>query len=363
MWIYAISLPKTNAHEFFMQPIDTIGKDGSNDAGTKMMSADSKSASSSSMFIDPLDVINFTNSQGKGLTSPTPYLDETTGDEDRNYWYHLILLISIHIIFFIAFFLSYFFTFIYRNHRVSKLAGLSPKARARSVLANSDSRSSLNLGGMGERSISIAERMVVRCLLISARENLMESRSPTRLLPASTIRRMKSPRVCVTIEEFMRIASDDILTEELREIFATWTKCIQLRHKYMDMSLQAPGDNPKDEDGWRIYPEPPEPSYIPKKGDNVFHEAPVRKPESETFDFSECQIPDTSDDRVFKLSSDGVFRVYQCVLCPFNTFTRSKDETQTPCFSVPSVREYFMDLEFILNVISDGIHLPQKKYN
>jgi AMP deaminase len=79
----------------------------------------------------------------------------------------------------------------------------------------------------------------------------------------------------------------------------------------MDQSLQSPGDNPKDSADWKIYPKPPPPSYIPKKGDNMFHDTPIRKPEAELFDLNDCSIPEKGDDYTYKLDSDGVYRVFK----------------------------------------------------
>jgi AMP deaminase len=113
----------------------------------------------------------------------------------------------------------------------------------------------------------------------------------------------------------------------------------------MDQSLQSPGDNPKDADDWTIYPKPPPPSYIPKKGDNFFHDHPPRKPESELFDLNDCSIPEQSDEFVYKLDSDGVYRVFR------------SEKAEKSLYNVPTAKEYFLDLDFILSIISEGIHL------
>ncbi|RKP26666.1 hypothetical protein SYNPS1DRAFT_21617, partial [Syncephalis pseudoplumigaleata] len=47
--------------------------------------------------------------------------------------------------------------------------------------------------------------------------------------------------------------------QEISRIYTRIHRCSQLRQKYMEASLQRPGDNPKDDDAWRIYPHPPEP--------------------------------------------------------------------------------------------------------
>jgi AMP deaminase len=80
--------------------------------------------------------------------------------------------------------------------------------------------------------------------------------------------------------------ADDELSEELQGIFTSMQKCLLLRKKYMEMSLQCPGDNPKDSDSWKIYPAPPKPSYPPQKGVKIEIE-----PENEEFVFEKAEIP------------------------------------------------------------------------
>lgn len=55
--------------------------------------------------------------------------------------------------------------------------------------------------------------------------------------------------------------SDARITEELRAIYTNIQKILDVRHKYMRLSLQGEGDNPKDEPNWDIYPPPPEPAW------------------------------------------------------------------------------------------------------
>ncbi|KAJ3117385.1 AMP deaminase [Phlyctochytrium bullatum] len=54
----------------------------------------------------------------------------------------------------------------------------------------------------------------------------------------------------------------------------------------MQASFQCPGDNPKDDDSWRIYPKPPPPAYDP-----TFNPSVPKLPEPpEEFDFAKCEI-------------------------------------------------------------------------
>ena len=55
--------------------------------------------------------------------------------------------------------------------------------------------------------------------------------------------------------------ADPEITSELNIIFTKIQKVLDLRHKYIRMSLQGEMDNPKDETTWDIYTPPPEPAW------------------------------------------------------------------------------------------------------
>lgn len=57
------------------------------------------------------------------------------------------------------------------------------------------------------------------------------------------------------------VHSDEAITAELRELYNTFQKCLDLREKYMSKSKQRFEDNPKNRDSWEIYPPPPPPSW------------------------------------------------------------------------------------------------------
>ena len=52
--------------------------------------------------------------------------------------------------------------------------------------------------------------------------------------------------------------NDSSITTELSSIYTNIQKVLDLRHKYIRLSLQRNFDNPKDDPAWRIYPTPPE---------------------------------------------------------------------------------------------------------
>ncbi|KAG9315878.1 AMP deaminase [Chiua virens] len=164
------------------------------------------------------------------------------------------------------------------------------------------------------------------------------------------------------------------ITPEMMRTFKLFRHCLDLRDKYIAKSLQRLGDNPRDHDdhfngiaegfacvsgvkpdvefteaklphspyeAWKIYPRPPPPHWhFPAEHDVP---APDRHatPEEEDFDFSTCQIPE-SHSWEFKIDEKGVYQVYS---------TGADDK---PLFDIPSIREYFVDLDRVLEIISDG---------
>lgn len=130
------------------------------------------------------------------------------------------------------------------------------------------------------------------------------------------------------------------------------------------MSLQGPHDNPKDEPGFEIYPPPPEPSWdhwssrgnIGESQEIVQPLSPrrSRKPGhdiGEDFDFEDClPVPEKSD-MIFRLDNNGVFQVYE---------TTTSADMNTPVLHIPTLREFYMDLDTILSASSDG---PSKSYS
>ncbi|KIJ54914.1 hypothetical protein M422DRAFT_24794 [Sphaerobolus stellatus SS14] len=172
-------------------------------------------------------------------------------------------------------------------------------------------------------------------------------------------------------------AAHALLSGELKTMFESLRKCLELRDKYIRISLQRLGDNPKDHDGvfagfkhdagdvtgikpdasasevipppedslppWKIYPRPPPPHWHYKRH-------PSNQEEEEEFEYSQCTIPDKHPWE-FKLDEKGVFQVYDS--------TPAEDDSKKPVFEIPTIREYFMDLEYVLGVITDG---PTKSF-
>ena len=162
-------------------------------------------------------------------------------------------------------------------------------------------------------------------------------------------------------------SSDANVTSELSTIYTNIQRILDMRHKYIRLSLQQPGDNPKDDPSWPVYPPPPEPVWD-EENNRPFQQqqtlaqesdqAPAspsrrrRKPGQdigEDFDASEVALPDESE-MMFRLDNNGVFQVYE---------TSKSAELETPILWIPTIRDFYMDLDAILSISSDG---PSKSF-
>ncbi|PQE04314.1 AMP deaminase protein [Rutstroemia sp. NJR-2017a BBW] len=190
--------------------------------------------------------------------------------------------------------------------------------------------------------------------------------------------------------------SDAHITSELASIYTNIQKVLDIRHKYIRLSLQEDGDNPKDDPNWSIYPPPPEPSWhderaatnarnsnvnslanstiLPPLGGSSSHanlnavaaelsnvQTPVtpktpyrkRKPGQDIgsdFEMEDLLPLPGPGEMTFRLDGSGVYQVYE---------NSKLQELDTPVINIPDIREFYMDLEEILNVSSDG---PSKSF-
>ncbi|KAJ2906882.1 AMP deaminase, partial [Coemansia aciculifera] len=120
--------------------------------------------------------------------------------------------------------------------------------------------------------------------------------------------------------------------QELQRIGRALTRCMELRDKYMQTSLQRESDNPRNYKQWQIYPAPPPPGW---------HSSSKKSTPDvgEIFDFAQCAIPGDDEGYSFAMTEEGVYAVAD-----------PSGETFT---SAPSIREFFMDLDFLIDTISD----------
>ncbi|KIM71476.1 hypothetical protein PILCRDRAFT_830308 [Piloderma croceum F 1598] len=172
------------------------------------------------------------------------------------------------------------------------------------------------------------------------------------------------------------------ITSELASLFRSLQRCLDLRDKYMIRSRQRLGDNPKDHDGhfpglddgiadvsgvrpdsdfrsnnpppspfkpWRVYPPPPPPHWHWTDKEKVVSAEGNSARTDGDFVFEDCAIPEPHSWE-FDIDDKGVFQVYANIQAV---------EDNKPMFDVPSIREYFVDLDYVLGVISDG---PAKSF-
>ncbi|KAL1965321.1 hypothetical protein VTN77DRAFT_5923 [Rasamsonia byssochlamydoides] len=153
---------------------------------------------------------------------------------------------------------------------------------------------------------------------------------------------------------------DDAVTAELNIVCRKIQSLLEKRRKYIQLSLQGPGSNPKDEPGWKIYPPPPEPSWDEDKErmnnlgrpDNV-NDSPSRvrrrrnlgQDIGEDFDMAELMPLPGESDLVFRLDETSVYQVYE---------SDEAAELNQPIVQIPSLRDFYMDLDTITDISSDG---------
>ncbi|ODA77219.1 hypothetical protein RJ55_06846 [Drechmeria coniospora] len=163
------------------------------------------------------------------------------------------------------------------------------------------------------------------------------------------------------------------ITAELSAISKNIQNILDIRRKYMTLSSQGPDDNPRDGPDWHIYPPPPEPAWsqsntgrasFPRNLQNghdknqgihasVTPKKPARRRKQgehvgEDFDMEDL-TPLLNNDMTmtYKLDESGVYQVF------------SNGDADTPAIRVPTIREFYMDLDNILTVSSDG---PSKSF-
>ncbi|KAI1130404.1 hypothetical protein F5Y10DRAFT_235579 [Nemania abortiva] len=188
--------------------------------------------------------------------------------------------------------------------------------------------------------------------------------------------------------------NDAHITAELSTIFQNIQKVIDIRHKYIRLSLQRDGDNPNDDPSWQIYPPPPEPAWTdpppdhqshgqntgsnsmsnsmvlptqaskPRANDSATgdHDSPQderkKTPKKrkagqdigEDFDMEDLLPLPAASEFTFRLDENGVYQVFE---------NSAADAANTPVVGVPTIKDFYMDLEKILLVSSDG---PSKSF-
>ncbi|KAF1833056.1 AMP deaminase [Decorospora gaudefroyi] len=162
--------------------------------------------------------------------------------------------------------------------------------------------------------------------------------------------------------------SDSSITAELSSIYTNIQKVLDLRHKYIRLSLQRNFDNPKDDPAWRIYPPHPEPVWNDSSkerrnaGGSLQNSGVLEPTESpkpprkmgtnigEDFRLDDLLPVPGPGEMSFRLDDGGVYQVYE---------TAKSAELDTPIVAIPTLREFYIDLDSILEISSDG---PSKSF-
>ena len=121
---------------------------------------------------------------------------------------------------------------------------------------------------------------------------------------------------------------------------------------------------------WKIYPSPPPPHW--HWTDKPQAQLDPTGNEGDGFEFSKCDIPG-ADSWVYKIDNKGVFQIYATEpqeeegygILHINIHITDEEidvgqETETkPLFFVPTIKDYYVDLDYLLGVIADG---PTKSF-
>ncbi|AOA60911.1 AMP deaminase [Komagataella phaffii CBS 7435] len=144
-------------------------------------------------------------------------------------------------------------------------------------------------------------------------------------------------------------ATDEAPSEELIQIYRNIKTCVELRKKYQDSSLQNFSDNPKNHPSWKIYPPPPGPKWTTQQSDpKTFKKCASEDDLNDAlkFKFEECTIPGEDTYVDFVLDSEDVFQIVDSI-------------SGEKLSNIPTIKEYYMDLDAITAMASDG---PAKSF-
>lgn len=154
------------------------------------------------------------------------------------------------------------------------------------------------------------------------------------------------------------IHEEAAVAPELVNIARNIQKLLDTRHRYLEISCQRAEDNPRDDPSWRIYPPPPEPAWYPAVEQHHSQhkdgqQRTKRKPGQdigEDFILDDClPVPEASH-MVWQLDEAGVFQAYE---------DEDALKRNNPIAEIPTLRQYFMDLDIISDVLVQG---PSKSF-
>lgn len=163
-----------------------------------------------------------------------------------------------------------------------------------------------------------------------------------------------------TTENMVNItASSNPVASELNVICRKIRGLLERRSQYLRLSLQSSQDNPKDGPGWNVYPPPPEPAWENDKDTGKFNDYTQTEQKrrkmgediGEDFDMGECLPLPGESSQVFKLDENSVYQVYE---------SEATVDSGRPIVQIPSLRDFYMDLDAIIDVSTDG---PAKSFS
>ncbi|KAJ5715697.1 uncharacterized protein N7483_012878 [Penicillium malachiteum] len=151
----------------------------------------------------------------------------------------------------------------------------------------------------------------------------------------------------------------DAITSELNAIYRKIKGLLHRRAKYMTLSQQRPGDDPRNQEDWEIYPPPPEPAWHDGKefqpentgepSDLTGKKRKMGQDIGEDFDMDEFSLPEESS-WTYRLDSNSVYQVFP---------SEDAADRQEPIVRIPSLRDFYMDLDAVVDVSSEG---PAKSF-
>ncbi|TID23861.1 hypothetical protein CANINC_003153 [Pichia inconspicua] len=147
------------------------------------------------------------------------------------------------------------------------------------------------------------------------------------------------------------ISAEEAPSIELVSLYKQIKWCLDTRKKYQDVSIQNPDLNPKNSENWKIYPSPPSPFWKAQNNRqrNLNHRESSKEnnyTNSAVFDFEKCDIPGPDESTDFVADNEDTYQIIS---------TKTKEKL----INVPTIRDYYMDLDKIVNIASDG---PMKSF-
>lgn len=193
-------------------------------------------------------------------------------------------------------------------------------------------------------------------------------RSATEEIPSAHHHQEPVPRERNVNEGVALALSGSSVLPEVSAICRNIQEVLEIRRKYIMLSLQEPKDDPRNDEHWELYPPPPDPVWYKNKNPSLTSGSASASTISESsshasrprkagqnigadFDISHFHpLPGVEGKMIFKIDDNGVYQVYR---------SGEALESQEPIVRVPTLREYFRDKDKFMDYSSDG---PSKSY-